>query len=120
MEERFDQDGFKFFFSIEELLCSAAAGTPYDESLEKVKQCFSGRSNYFESIKLVCIAENFDAVRLQTQLQMLTDIFREKKPVVLTDFVKELNDLGKAKYLFSEIVALVKLFLVLPVTTATL
>ena len=50
---------------------------------------------------------------------MLPDLFREKKPVVLTDFVKELNDLGKAKYLFSEIVALVKLFLVLPVTTAT-
>lgn len=101
---RFQQEGFDAYCAIEDLLCSASAGLEIEDKVTAVH-------NYF--------ANDFDYRRLRIQLQMLPELFTDSIPATVSDIIVALKQLGSAMRLYSEVVSLVKLSLIIPVSTAT-
>ena len=105
IKERFNQEDFKKYATLQELLLNAAKNLSFTAELEEVTKIYEN---------------DFDASYLSSQLKMFGEDFPKTKNVNLTDAVKYLRNLhaGK-KTLFSEIFVLVKLVLVCPATNAT-
>ena len=63
---------------------------------------------------------DYDSRRLNTQLGMLHEVFRNKAEVkTLADVVGGLNQLGEAKYIYSEVNTVLQLLLTVPASSAT-
>jgi hypothetical protein len=105
IEARFHQKGFEAYLTIDDLLRHAATGLEHEEHIKSIEKIFPGE---------------FDFRRLRIQLQMLPELCSSLDgPITLSAIICALRELGEAMRLYSEVVALVKLFLVIPVTTAT-
>ena len=105
VKERFNQEDYKRYAMLQELLLKAARKQPFDTELEEVV-------TFYKS--------DFDASLLQSQLKLLEEDIPEITDVNFTDVVKYLRNLHVGKrQLFSEVFRLSKLILVCPETNAT-
>ena len=108
IQARFDQESFGLPRQIEELLVAAASGEKNILIPEQVATVFR---------------EDIDLARLKTQLCMVPDTFTtppEKKiPAVIKGLSYEMQEADSVRRMLSEVDKLIKLYLTIPVTTAT-
>ena len=108
VNERFDQPCLKIYTSIEQTLLRAVSGENYDASLNDV---------------IVHFGDDINATSLTRQLQNLSDVMSDKQRSSCTSvsfLTRHLVGLGSImNTLFSRVIILIKLFLLMPVTSAS-
>ena len=104
IEERIKQPGLQLYVSIEQLLLDAANGQVTDERLSSVCDFFR---------------EDIDRERLRTQLLVLPELCKRQSVTKVGELKSHLVDLGLSAYMFSEVQTLLKLFYVIPGSSAT-
>ena len=107
VNERFDQPCLKIYTSIEQTLLRAVSGENYDASLNDV---------------IVHFGDDINATSTR-QLQNLSDVISDKQRSSCTSvscLTRHLVGLGSImNTLFSQVIILIKLFLIMPVTSAS-
>ena len=118
IQHRFQQTrGMPIAAFLETFLLDSTNGALGDVSADKTRE------------KLELYSRDVDITRLMIQIQMLPDVlktYNEKNPVVAVKKVTNLrtlcdimNEISSAKSLFSEVFTLLRVVLIIPVTTAT-
>jgi len=108
IRDRFDQNGYKTYKNLQDVLLKAARGLPYDQELKAVLDFYG---------------DDFEQSQLGTQLQHLTTHFKDmgasQKSVSFKDVYEYLKSFSKCQRSFySQVVVLVTLILVMPATNA--
>ena len=105
MKRRFDQPGHKIYDQVEQILVNAANGKLFEKNLDDVVDFYK---------------DDLDKFQLETQLSLLLVQFgRENGKVSLEDVIKYLRNLTNAQKMFmSQVIIVMKLLLVAPVTNA--
>ncbi len=104
IEVRFDQKTFKLYQSIENLILSAATSGGWS------RQDFENVTAHFNT--------DIDALRLQNQLNVLPELMKKQQTATMQDVINEIKGLGQASRLYSEVGKLIRLFLVIPPSSA--
>ncbi|MGH0149887.1 UNVERIFIED_CONTAM: hypothetical protein FKN15_058358, partial [Acipenser sinensis] len=105
IKDRFDQDSYKICVQIESLLLSATL--PNNMSFI----AFEEVTSHFGS--------DVDSDRLKNQLAVLPELMCGKGANSVRDIAKEINELGLAVHLYSEVAKLLGFFLVIPASSAS-
>lgn len=111
LEMRFQQkDLLPSAIALESLLLKAACGEDFSEDLKRVEES--------------CYKNDFDFISLKTQLSLLADVIKQASPCVrrvtsVRTIADAMNSQEVYKSLLSEVHKLIRLFLTLPVTSAT-
>ena len=107
IKDRFDQPGYRTYVLLEKLLLQAAMGKDYTEEYGIISQLYK---------------RDIDTAKLKVRLHVLRTHFTEKEaasPVTFNAIKSFLQNMGNANILLSEVVAIVRLILVMPATNAT-
>lgn len=110
LERRFEQKDFQVVCDLENVLISAANGEPLIEIPKSLHTTYSA---------------DVDIGRLQSQLKMLSDFIKAatnaplKEVTSIRTIIDALNSSQIGKTLLSEVTKLIKIYLTIPVTTAT-
>ena len=105
IKERFDQEDYQRYATLQELLLNAARKQPYDAQFNEVIKFYK---------------DDFDALLLKSQLKIFKEDVPEITEVNMSDIVDHLRSMHVGKRaLLSEVFRLVKLILVCPATNAT-
>ena len=103
IEDRFNQQDFKNYAALQELILYVIKGEKYEEHLEIIKTVYGDDLNY---------------ILLDTQLELLPETF-ENGVSDVEELLGAYRNLDKAKRtLLSEVMKVVKLIIVLPATNA--
>ena len=104
IKERFDQSRFKACQSFEKLLTDATHGREYQDSLIDVLNIYH---------------QDVTTIELEAHLQSLETYFDKNEDTTLADIIEKIRQLPKSsKVYFSQVITLLKILLVLPVTNA--
>lgn len=105
LTDRFNQSSYKIALDVEKLIMDAANEASINQ------ECLSAVTKHYGT--------DINADELKLNLRMLPNICGSGKISNITTVCESLNALGLASKLFSQICKLLKLFLLLPVTSAT-
>jgi len=104
IEERIKQPGLQLYVNTKQLLLDAANGQVSDDRLSSVCDFFR---------------EDVDREPLNSQLLLLPELCKRQSVTNIGELKSELVDLGLSVYMFSEVKTLLKLFYVIPGSSAT-
>lgn len=110
LNERFDQESLKPLVAIERVIIKSANGEDCTMELQEVKESF--------------ISKDFDFPRLERHLSVLTDIIKQALPEVkevtsIRTVCSAMASSNNYKSTFSEVHRLLRLYLTVPLTSAT-
>ncbi|MEO0685480.1 MAG: hAT transposon family protein, partial [Cyanobacteria bacterium J06649_11] len=104
IDERFNQEDFKKYIKLEDLLLQAARGEDFSDVYNEVKKIY---------------AKDFDYTRLEVQLKTLVEYCKDFEAKFTINSIAEILRENDAKDHLCEVYKLLKLLLVLPATNAT-
>ena len=100
---RFEQEGFKTYQKLEDLILLASKGQPFEEQFDQIEQMYG--------------ETDFDCFALKTQLTTVKTLFTDNTDIYLQDIVNKFKTLSQGQLMFySEVSKLMKLILILPAT----